>query len=469
MKRFIAIILTAVLLLSSLAGCGGSETVTKNVHVEGSIFGGKSDDSIAAELKFNPDWITKGDNNKYNKDLAAFAALLSADSYFREKDLAKGTQNRVLVDESNAEEYDFTSLLRELGFTDTKHIESFKEKEYSADQNDSVTMNMGYMKSGKNGIYVVAIRGCFSSGEWVSAFDLGSDSENYNALTGEHPEWKNTDVFKGLDVAAARAMEFINEFIAEHEGEADKNYILVTGHSRGGSIAQIAGARLAGDSAVNSVTYTFNSLPVTSSSTAEECPAVFNITDDGDFFGHLFAFGSEPLYRYGTTLDLNAADSGEALAEIASLKGRDDYTALTAEQIAEYTELFGAHFTDRAALYEEKVFYRSIDTADPKDVDAEVDRLNSIISAETGLGLEGLASACLPSDHTISVEYCDAAQIQCIGKVLTYGASAAEAAKDLFSADTEFCAIIDFITSHFAEISGGHLLVDTYALTQFVE
>lgn len=447
MKKTLSVILI-IMLLMSLTGCG-SETLTRNVVVEGSIFGGNAAESISEELRFNPDWLTKGDNSEYSGDLASFAALLSADSYFREKDLAKGTQNRVLIDGLNAEDYTWTTMLSNLGFTDVRHIESFQEKEYETDPNDSVTMNMGYMQSGDYDIYVVSIRGCFSSGEWVSAFDPGADTPEYVEMTGEHPEWPNKVNMKGLDVAASRAMQFVNTFMSEHEDARRKSCVLVTGHSRGGSLAQIVGAYLEKADVEKSFTYTFNSMPCTSDAGAEAYETIFNIVDDADFFGNLFSFSDELLYRYGTTL-----------------RGRGEVDAISPEQMMEYSYLFANHFKDRASLYEKKSYSSDFDTADPGCADEAAENLNSIISPETGLGLEGLISVSKSSDFSITVEYCDAAQIQCIGKVLTYGASAADAVKTLFVTDAEFCEIIDFITAHSAEISAGHLLMNTYALSR---
>ena len=447
MKRNVYIILIISILILALTACG-SETITRSVKVEGSIFGGNSGESVEEELSFNPDWLTKGNNTKYSKDLASFAALLSADTYFREKDLAKGTQNRVLIDGLNADEYTWTTMLTDLGFTDVRHIESFKEKDYDFDQNDSVTMNLGYMQSGNTDIYVAAIRGCFSSGEWVSSFDLGADCPEYVDLTGEHPEWLGKDTLKGLDVAATRALQFVVSYISEHEASGRDICVLVTGHSRGGSIAQIVGSYME-DINIRSYTYTFNSLPCCSNDKAPEYKTIFNIVDEGDFFGGLFCFSGEPLYRYGATLS-----------------GRSEGTVMSSEDMSEYSDLFGKHFKDRASLYEMKTVTETKD--DVGTAASRNEELSAIIGAE-GLGLEPLCTLNMSGNASLDIEYCNAAQIQCIGKVLTYGASAADAAKSLFEADKEFCEIIDFITAHFTEISGGHLLVNTYELSKTVK
>ena len=441
MKKILSIVLVFVLAVS-LCSCGG-DGFTRKVRVEGSIFGGDSG-SVKTKLKFDPLWLTEGDNTVYSSDIASFAALLSADVYFREKDLARGTQNRVLIKGLDPEDYTWTTMLSDLGFTDVRHIESVNDAEYETDSNDSVTLNLGYMQSGDCDIYVAAVRGCFSSGEWISAFDPGADTAEYTEYTGTHPEWINRQNFKGVDIASARAVQYINSFISEHEDASRKGCILVTGHSRGASIAQIVGAGLE-KADIKSFAYTFNSTPCTCDADAENCSSIFNIVDDSDFLGNLFSFADEPTYRYGKTLHVKSI--GDFLSE---------------DMITEYSWLFARHFADRASLYQPE--YITINFDDKTAADARVAELESIVSAETGLGLESLCSVYRPGDYSVEISYCGAAQLQCIGKVLAYGDTAAQASLQLFGGDVEFCNIIDFISSHSAEISAGHQLKNTYDL-----
>ena len=258
--KITALVLVFALGVLPLSGCA-PEPFRRKITVEGAIFGGKSDDRIAAEICYDPAWITKGDNTVYNPDLAAFCALLSTDIYFREKDLPKGTQNRILLDGVPAENYDWTVLLTEAGFTDVRYVESYKEGTYETDTADSATLVLGYQKVNRQDTFVAVFRGSFSAQEWVSAFDPGFAGEEYTAYTGEHPEWKNPENLKGPDIGASRALTFIEAYMAEHDDPAAENCILVTGHSRGAGLANIAGAQLEKDPAVRSFTYTFNCMP----------------------------------------------------------------------------------------------------------------------------------------------------------------------------------------------------------------
>lgn len=461
--------LSIVFALMLLTGCGQTVT-TYPAHVEGALFGGKSDDRIAVDVTFDSKWITKNDNTKYNPDLAAFSALCSADSYFRLKDYEKGTQNRVLFDEEEESAYDFTSFFKKLGFTDVKYVESFSEKEYASDTNDSVTMTMAYCKvDNKYDMYVVALRGCFSSGEWLSVYDPGSDSGIYTGLTGEHPEWTDKNHFKGMDIAVNRADEFINEFMETNDDPKCQDCILFTGHSRGGSLANILGAKYEKEGQTRTYTYTFNAADTTCSEDAGEYKTVFNIFDINDFFTSPLPFGKETFVRYGTDITENISEKEEIKKAVAELKGRDDYICVEPTVKAQYQELFGAAFPDRASLYEEKSFTETFATKEEAETRAE--ELQNLIGKENGLGAEAFCSIGQIKETSegkfeLTTKYNGGAVLIGFSKLLAYGPSVYEPFMNLFAKDTQICDIATLLSDNLAEIKGGHLIVNSYVLGQ---
>ncbi len=465
------VFLTIVLSLGLLAGCGQT-TTSYPAHVEGSLFGGKSDDSIAVDVSFDSKWITKNDNTKYNKDLAAFSALCSADSYFRVKDYEKGTQNRVLFDDEEESSYEFTSFFKKLGFTDVRHVESFSEKEYASDSNDSVTMTMAYANvDNKYDMYVVALRGCFSSGEWISVFDPGCDGASYIGLTGEHPEWTDKNHFKGMDIAANRADEFINEFMEANDDPECPDCILFTGHSRGGSLANILGAKYEKAGEAKTYTYTFNTAGTTCSEDAAEYKTIFNIFDSGDFFFDPLPFGNEHFVRYGTDLTDNISGNEEILKEIGDLKGREDYISAGSETIEAYHSLFGSVFPDRASVYEKKEVTETFATKE--EAQAKADELQNLIGKENGLGLEGLCklqdiTETADGKYALTMEYSGAAILVGYSKLLAYGASVYEPLTALFAQEQAVCDIAALLADNLAGISGGHQIANSYVLSQHV-
>lgn len=464
MKKRIAFLLLAALLLSCFSACGG-KIVRKAAVVEGSIFGGSSDDRISVQLCFDPDWLTKGDNKTYNPELAQFCALLSADSYFREKDLAKGRQNRMLAEGFPEENYDFTSLLTELGFTEAEHYESYLTQEDPTDSNDSVTLNIAHRTVGKYDLYAVAVRGCFSVQEWCSAFDPGCAS-GYEALTGAHPEWTDREAFKGLDVAANRALGYIEDFMARTGDDSRQDRILITGHSRGGGIANLLGAHFERDGGAVPYTYTFNSLGVTCAADAGSYQTIFNVFDTGDFFTDVFPFAQGAFVRFGRDLSVSMGSSEELRSAAAALKGRDDYVCVSAETAAEYRSLFAQRFPDREQLCEMESVTRAYATR----VEAEAGRqeLLTLIGSEEGLGLENLCSVGeiteTPEGYTVTLEKCPMALLRAYALILAYGEAKYTPAVCLFAEDETGCAIAALLLENGAAVNGGHLLANSYVI-----
>lgn len=469
-KKILPFLLISAMLAGILASCSNTQnnpTFNVPVHVEGSIFGGKSDDSIALNAVFNADWLTKEDNGKYSKDLAAFSALLSADSYFREKDLAKGTQNRVLPDDVTGDKYTFTTLLEKMGFTETKHVESYKEKEYEYDTNDSVTMNLGHCTT-KDGfdVFVVVIRGCFSAGEWVSAFDVGSDNPVYEEMSGIHPEWTDHSLHKGMGIAANRAIEIIDGFVAEHDDQGKPNCILITGHSRGGGIAEIVGANYEDKTEFKSFTYAFNSTGVTNDKHANHYATIFNIFDSGDLYSQMLPFFNEKLYRYGIEISENISGNNKMRESVASLTGRTDYRSVSNENINDYALRFWQCFENRNSLC-----YIQTDTG--IFVDEEYAKVchNGIASAAESLGLGEMftiSEVTLNDEgkYDLSIEYYKYALLISLSKILAYGQSAADTVRSVFISNIGICNLTDFILDNSEDIAGGHLIVNSYILAQ---
>lgn len=471
-KRAAALLLVFALLSVSLTGCAGGTGVYA-VHVEGSVFTGKTGGSVAAGIRFDPAWITEGDNTEYSPELAAFAALLSADTYFREKDIERGNPNRVLFDDASAEDYSPTVLASRLGFSDVKYVESYKEKEYSCDGSDSATLTMAYRSvKGKYDLYVVALRGCFSAGEWNSIFDLGCDSAAYEAYTGEHPEWTDRSCFKGVGIAKNRALEIIREFIAEHDDAGRENCILVTGHSRGGVLANLIGAELEKDESVRSFTYTFNAMAATADASAPAYKTVFNVFDSADFFADPVPLGNESFYRYGTDMTLRIEDDAQVLAAIEALQGDSGFHCLSADAAARYREMFGARFADRASLYEPRTMTWLFGTEGEA---AEcLARCETLIGADEGLDLGTFCSmreAAKTEDggYAVTMDYCDGGILAAYCKILAYGSAAHDAAVSLFAEDAAACEIADFLADNGAALVGGHLLANSYVLAEFVK
>ena len=490
-KKIIAILLVSAFLCASFYGCAQTEpqrkeTKTYNVTVQGSVFGGADDDRISLTVAFDPTWITEDDNGTYNGDLAAFAAVLSDDVYFRKKDLDRGTQNRVIYEGENEEEYDWTAFLKEVGFSEVEYIESYKAREYSGDSNDSATLLLAHTVSDeKYDIFVFVLRGCFSAQEWISVYDPGSPDENYVAITGEHSEWTDEKAYKGLDIAKNRAMKFIDDFIEKYGNPELEDCVLVTGHSRGGGLANMIGAEMEGRKSIRSCAYTFNAPGVTLNANAGEYRTVFNIYDKNDYYIDPMPFANEKFLRYGKDVSAAVDGSSEIRAEIARLKGRDDFIGMTAETKAEFAEMFGRRFPDRSSLYVIKTVTEAFDSE--QEAIARAEECISLIGSQ-GLGLEPLcrilgsdgnplsadgaepAQAVTLTDdgkYKVSLSYCDGALLTSFAKSLAYGEAAYQGVLQLFRQENDACAVLDILMSNAAGIGGGHLLINSFVISRY--
>lgn len=460
-KRIISLFFAIIMSISCFFG--NTEAVFP-VTVQGAVFGGNSDDEIPLNLKFDSEWITKASNHIYNSNLAAFSAILCADSYFRAKDLDKGTQNRVLTEDSR-DNYTQTALLEKLGYTDVRFIETYKQKQYPSDTNDSATFVIGYRNiDNRYDSYIIVIRGCFSIGERLSIFDIGSDSENYTALTGEHSEWTDTGTFKGLDIAVNRAEDFIFSYMEEHDSESRDNTVLLTGHSRGAALANVIGADFENNKDVKSYTYTFNAMPVTTDCSAKRYSTIFNLFDKNDYYINPLPFADEHFMRYGRDISVDISKCCAVQKKISALKGRDDYTCLAPSVKKEYDSLFGERFPDRESLYEMKTSAESFNTYE--DASARLEEIKTYIS---GLSVSDFCKVSEITEsngkYSIKTDYCGAALLYGYAQIQAYGEPAYAAVVSLFKDDAAGCRMAEIIKDNLTSIGGGHLIINGYALS----
>ena len=467
MKKVVSLLLV-ILILAVCFSAYAQNPISQSVTVEGSIFGGLADDKIAAQITFDTKWLTENDNRTYQPELAQFCALLSADSYFREKDYAKQRQNRVLFNASNEADYDFTMFLRNLGFEQVEHYESYLVQESPIDTNDSVTLTIGHqVVDEKYDVYALVIRGCFSAQEWCSAFDPGCAGEAYTEMTGEHPDWTEAEHFKGTDIAANRALSYVEAFMRQNGSDSLPDRILITGHSRGGGVANLLGAYFEKMEGVTPYTYTFNTPGVTVSADVRNYETIFNIYDTNDLLVDLFPFANDAFERYGKDLSVSISESEEIKNTIADLKGRNDYTCISVETAEQYHTLFALRFPSREMLYDQETVSRTYETKE-KAEEARNECL-TFISSDAGLRLEEFCKVgeiVQENDGSFSftLTYCGAALLRTNAMILSYGDTAYNAAASLFAEDELGVEIGLLLAENTAVINSGHLLANSYVI-----
>ena len=215
------------------------------------------------------------------------------------------------------EESKISPLLAQIGAKDIATIEISKNT-YTTDPYDVANITMGHHTFAFNNqryqIYFALIIPYPNRSGWVSNFDLGGVDEQgnytneYKKLEGDnHPDWTNRAVdHKGFSVTSNRVIDAINRYENNHLDKAAKIITLVTGHSRGGAIANLVGKNFV-DNNKKVRAYCFNPANTTLSIDAKKesyNSSIFNIINDGDLVSRIPAWGFK-LYGKDMTFTID--------------------------------------------------------------------------------------------------------------------------------------------------------------------
>lgn len=235
--------------------------------------------SVSYSMDFS--WFF-GDNTIYRRGLATVSSLLSAIAY----------DNSYLSNSytSNAEHpvYGFFE------YHNFDAYDSFDLADFHSDQHIS-EMFVGHRSYSYNGetknIICVVVRGTNSSiEECQSNFDVGT-TVNYASTSG----WIDSSNHMGFDITARRLNIKLSEYISEKGLSGGDNVLWITGHSRGGALANILAA-IRADTGNAVFAYTFASPTSTKKSTAQTSTryrCIFNIINRDDLVPEL------PLEAWG--------------------------------------------------------------------------------------------------------------------------------------------------------------------------
>jgi len=312
MKAFSRKILVISLALAMIFGS------CLNAYADTKTYKGKTGDTsiLATDFNFNLkldySWFIAGDNTVYSQDLAKLACVACNACY--------GTGTAKLLGKTRGNNRGF---LIDIGFNDVEFNEIGSTNGY--DEDDTSAILIGHKKYTYNNrkyeIIFVAVRGSVTISDWKSNFDIGYDCDEYYEETGEHPEWTNKDHHKGFDVAANRVYNSIEKYISKNTDSSCEKVYFVTGHSRGGAIANIIGTYYEDRNDCKSFTYTIAALSVTTVS-HEECESydtILNLINHDDLvtYSNPEEFGG--FKRYGQEYTLTG---GDYASEYYSLTGK---------------------------------------------------------------------------------------------------------------------------------------------------
>ena len=205
---------------------------------------------------------------------------------------------------------------------------------------------------------MVTVQGSNATKEqWYSNFDIGNSTASYTNATGAHSEWTNKNYHKGFFIAAERADAKIQDYMTANVSSTAKKIIFLTGHSRGGAIANILGAKYEKSSAFEkSFTYTFASPFTTTDKTdAETYTTIFNFVNDDDMIT-ILPLESWGFTRNGITRHASISESSDLSSAwyLLLVFQREDFTGTYASSGANNPEVvkdFQASADSRSSLY----------------------------------------------------------------------------------------------------------------------
>lgn len=299
--------------------------------------------SYNAPVSFRVDYRSFfADNTQYNQELSVLASLYAMDMYNDGwLQMSSGTSG-------NSKAQNGVSLGTIFGLNDCVNYDAddlrttYAARDSSGklvDTDDVSEVFIGHRLISYRGeqreVIFLAVRGTNSTNaEWSSNFDIGADTSGYYQMTNEHPDWTNKENHKGFEVAASRIMkaynQYINEMTAQGTFDTDaKRSIFITGHSRGGAIANILGAKFEDMPEYDSFVYTMAAPYTTTSSAYSQYKSIFNIMNEDDLVAYL-PLSDWGFRKYGTTLVISVKDNyedsnpfGNASGTFETLFGRD--------------------------------------------------------------------------------------------------------------------------------------------------
>ena len=280
-----------------------------NNHFTGKLDTGYSKPDVAFNMDYR--WFF-GNNTIYNKDLSVISSLLSSAVY---------ESNTLSIKDASGNDTTagktLPNVLSYFGMSKTKVV---KLKDTYTDSHVS-DVGLGYRTVEYNGVtknvVAVVVRGTNGTiEEWSSNFDIGNKSKFSSTA-----DWVTVNNHQGFDVPANRIMKIVTKYLNDNNLNASDCTFWITGHSRGGAIANIIGAYYE-KAGRECFTYTYASPNTTMNTNVSTYRTIFNIVN-GDDFVPCLPMQKWGYKRYGRSAVVSVADNYEKKWE--DLTGIWDY------------------------------------------------------------------------------------------------------------------------------------------------
>ncbi len=412
MIRFISFICIFMSLFSwSVHASADDETYTSfTASITGTTFGNKADLPYTVRADFDLRWLTSCCTAQYNDGLATFSNLLSADIY----------TGAAVKRQPFSGTYDNKAFLSSFGFTDIEEANiGAGAAEDKLDTTFLITAHREAVIDGKGyDIFVCVIRGTDKgTGEWESNFDIGSTCTEYQ-VTGEHPDWTNSDNHKGFDVAATRAKKVIDGYLESIPlKEGYQRTMLLTGHSRGAAVANILGAAYEDDPGIRSYTYTF-ACPNTSVMESEKAASynsIYNLINENDFIS-VMPLKEWGFRRYGTDITRDIYSDSTMKKALENI----DRNTYRKADVGAIEKSFEAVSKDRDGMYRYVTETRSFKTREMQQIELHtLEDTVALLGAEKFTSLEASEKKDGNGVYTLKIIQCPAVYAMGLGRIMS--------------------------------------------------
>ena len=263
MKKFnVFLLITAAL----LTGCDNIEE-TSHTFLACAKVPGLTEFNLRGNFIYYDEMFALYNENEYHNNLAYLACLNNVDL--------------VAIDSSNLND---KKTFEQLGFNDviTYDLGLHGFSEDPLDVAIYTAANKVFEYAGdKFQVFGLNVNGTKSIDQMASNFDIGADSESYLNRKEAHSEWIHRKNHKGFDVTATRVLDDFNDYLDEHKVDGATPIYYVSGHSRGGAVANIIAKELT-DTNVKTFGYCGASPATTTDTNASKYKNIFCFTNTDD-------------------------------------------------------------------------------------------------------------------------------------------------------------------------------------------
>ncbi len=236
------------------AGPEPEPSTTHSIRISTGLKSSEGNTTAVVSVDWDDAWFTES-TTTYNHSLATTAMALSGAAY-------------VDVSPDNIQ-----SVFTDLGFEQV-----YSNYTAPTRQNNNIvsyTFATKYISGQSAPLVAVVIKGTSGNAEWYSNFDIGMDSDH-----------------RGFSTACEKMLDELRTYLSDHD--LSNIRFLVTGHSRGAGVANLAAAELTREYGKSNVyAYTFAAPTVSANARQAGYENIFNIINGEDFVPRV------PLQKWG--------------------------------------------------------------------------------------------------------------------------------------------------------------------------